>query len=528
MVNQLLVIFKSENVSFQQEVIDHLIAKFPLNTFLVIRKKHSSVISEKVELINYINNISEVNINVIEDKQYTGVILADEHTELWLPILRDAISKNVNFISILDSGFKLTPYRLTDSAKSKGISVFPGPMLPLNMGSHQRSFNLLLHLNQSGIRTDALITAGKQEHADKAKNLLETISPNVYTYKNNKKKLSPKLRARRWSEMKIRNVLGYKTPASELFEDRLYNKATYSAQLTLSRLITENEYQFVIVNYAWMSNVKALIPENVRKKVIWICDTHDVQFQRNITQNKNEFRLFHSNKREKKLECDALDNYDHVLAISKPDKDSLTKELQVAKVNLVASGFDYAYMPVKSKANTKPFNFGFIGGKMEANVRSVEHILTYWWPEIKKISPDSKFYIAGSICNVERVKNLAFFDSSVVCLGFVDSLRSYYSKFEISLNPVFVQGGLNFKSVEALSAGKILFTNTMGVQCLEDKKMAFVCDTAEQVIKKLLSLESNKKYQLSTFRNGQKRALEVFSDHKAYSKLKDILTTESA
>ncbi|NRD72374.1 glycosyltransferase [Shewanella sp. VB17] len=526
MKSNLLVVLNEQQLEYQKKIIKKLTSIFPLNSFVVICKKGNIFDVENIRTLTYASNISEINLNIVEDTTYTGVVIVGSSKEdavLWLPILRDAINKNVEFVSVLNSDFELIPYRLMERGLSKVISVFPGPMVPLNMGSHQRAFNLLLHLNQSGIRTDALITAGKPEHAERAKGLLETICPRVYTYKNNKRKLSRYLIIRRWLEKKSRNILGYKKPVAELFEDRLDNKATYSAQVTLARVLTENDYQYVIVNYAWMNNVKALVPESVKNKIIWICDTHDVQFQRNKTQNESDLRLFYSTKRENKLECKVLNEYDHVLAISKPDKECLSKVLNKAKVSLVVSGFDYAFIPAKNKVGNKPFNFGFIGGKMEANVRSVEHILNFWWPEIKKLSPDSKFYIAGSICNVDRIKNLVFFDSSIVCLGFVDSLRAYYSKFDISLNPVFVQGGLNFKSVEALSSGKILFTNTMGIQCLQDKKVAFVIDNTEQLLSKLMSLESNKQFQLSSFRNGQKRALEIFSDHNAYSKLKDII-----
>lgn len=124
----------------------------------------------------------------------------------------------------------------------------------------------------------------------------------------------------------------------------------------------------------------------------------------------------------------------------------------------------------------RPMNFGFIGGSMDANVRSLDFVIKEWWPIIKQYSPDSVLYVAGSVAKNEKINKLMLFDEKIVGLGFVKSLDDFYNLIDVSLNPVLVQGGLNFKSVEAVFAGKHLLTNHLGKECLGND---FLCEVIE-------------------------------------------------
>lgn len=475
----------------------------------------------------YLDRPSDVNLNKIEDIIYEKLILIgfgeDELIDEFF--IYDSFSKGISGIYLYTRD-GLKDYNPLKKYKSDTLLVFPGPILPLNMGSHQRAFNLINAINSSDSKCDVLITAGNEYVRRKASRCLQSIAPRVYTYSNKKRKLSRPLRIRKKLEKETIKLLkrNKNTNIAETFSERLYTRATYSLKKTLKRLLDEHDYKTLIISYAWLSDATEFLTSEVLKHVTIICDTHDVQYVRDGS-NKNS-RYFYSHKFEKYKELKSLEKYDKVIAISVSDAQELKSNIEEDKVLLTTSSFDYAHYPIKVRSNGSPINFGFIGGKMVANIQALTFIIKQWWPSIKAFSPESKLFIAGSICNVDEIRDMCFMDESLVLMGFVNSLRGYYGRFDISLNPVFVQGGLNFKSVEALAAGKILFTNPLGSKCLGDDRLAYIIKNKEDLIDSLTALELDDKFFHSKARMSQNLSFQYFSKAKSYKSLIEVLQSE--
>jgi len=482
------------------------------------------VILDRIIPNSNINKTIQLNdlqqkINKVEDYPYTKFIFLGADKNIFPDcLIRDVFSKRLIEVKFLDHKLQECNYNRFNNVTSSSISCFPGSIYPINMGSHQRAFGILKYLNDNNHYTDILITAGNEKTLKISKKLLSLISPRVFGYSNKRRKLPRKLRYRRLVENYIATKILKKNKPSDTFEERLNYKATTSAKKTIAKLINDFKYKNVIINYAWMEPV---LEQSNYEHINLICDTHDVQYIRNETANKGSFRLFVSKSKEKNLELKSLKSFNHVLTISKPDHERLSESIKNSQ--LTVSGFDYAYIKPKLTKSKKQLDFGFIGGAMQANVQSVEYVINEWWPKISAFSPKSKLYIAGSICNNDTIKNLAFLNESIVLLGFVNSLTDFYSKFDILLNPVIVKGGLNFKSVESMAAGKILFTNTMGNDCLRIPDVIRVIDNNKNLIDNLIKLDRDRKYLHSEIRRSQALSLKHFSDSSAYKNLMGIL-----
>ncbi len=464
----------------------------------------------------YTPSLNGINLNRLEDTGYEFVYLLDTFgVEVPRCIVRDILSKNVKSIVLLKKNLEFSAVIYSPTKKtSKSIMVFPGPIFPIHMGSHQRAYGMIESLNTRHKGCDVMITSGNAKHSKLSADLLKLIAPNVYTFKNNRRKIKGVLRLRRYIESKYRKLFKLKGAAPDLFEERIYNKATESAKLTLKRLVKDRKYTDVIVNYAWMMPVIDYLDLT---KIRVTCDTHDVQYVRGKSNNKGEKRFFVSWAKEKKLEIEQMNRANIVLAISSGDYLELNKAVKKSKVIKCVSGFDYASKKIKNKAKSQPVNFGFIGGRMDANVKALSIILEEWWPSIQEFSPDSKLYIAGSICGDSEIKQLCFLNRNVERLGFVASIWSFYDKFDIALNPVVVVGGLNFKSIEAMSAGKVLFTNDLGLRCLVNNSVIKSCETPKELITALTSLDRDRMYLASQKRLSQKVAIDNFSEVSVYN-----------
>ena len=280
-------------------------------------------------------------------------------------------------------------------------------------------------------------------------------------------------------------------------------------------------YRTVVINYAWMANIRKLLTPVERAGVTWICDTHDVQFVRNATDNRRERRFFRSEEREKERELEVLRSFDKVLAISEPDNQALVAELGPEKVTFIPTGFDYSLGEPRQPDPEKPV-FGFIGRKMRANEKSFLEILNEWWPAIQRRWPDSTLRVAGTICE-SGAFDAASLPKGVFLDGLVPDLSAWYRSFDITLNPVLVQGGINFKSVEGLMAGKLLVTNPLGVGCLGDPSLATIAGTGQEVVESVEKAMADLRVYHEERIEIREKAREIFGDRQAIRPLCDYL-----
>ncbi|MGE8458992.1 MAG: hypothetical protein ACN6OY_20710, partial [Pseudomonas alloputida] len=112
-----------------------------------------------------------------------------------------------------------------------------------------------------------------------------------------------------------------------------------------------------------------------------------------------------------------------------------------------------------------------------------------------------------------------FFDHNIEALGFVDNISDFYNRIDVSLNPVIVQGGLNFKSVEAVFAGKHLFTNPLGQECLGPDFPSTIIQNDSDITAFLKTYEFNLKKDVGSRTHNQNKAKSLFSNKSTYREL---------
>jgi hypothetical protein len=416
---------------------------------------------------------------------------------------------------------RLMPHRPLANTRSEILSVFPGPIVPLMMGSHQRAFQLVAALGRAGLPVDVLVS-GTREQLKRARPILYQVCPRVHTYRNKRRKLPAWMRARKGVEKRWRKMRGQSATGPDLFEERLANKATFSGRKQLRALADSDRYRAIIINYAWLEPIRDLVHPTQRARATWLCDTHDVQFMRGATNNRGEHRFAVSQERERRVELDVLRRFDKVIAISTADASALLDSLGGSRVIEAPTGFDYAVDEPRNPDPDCPV-FGFIGGRMDANVKAVDYLFDRWWPAVHARWPKARLHLAGRICEVPRVRERAFLREDVELLGFVSSLREYYAGIDVLLNPVVVQGGLNFKSVEAIMSSTLLATTRLGAVCLGDEGLALVANDGPGLVEGLESALCYPERFVKDRIEVRRRAQTRFGDEVAYAQLVETL-----
>ena len=257
-----------------------------------------------------------------------------------------------------------------------------------------------------------------------------------------------------------------------------------------------------------------------------ICDSHDVQYQRTATvleEQKGSAREWRSLKRQRRAEIGYLKKADLVLAISERDAEMLKGDLGPKKVLTAPSGFRYSFRPVRCSPVGRPLRFGFFGNNMEANELALQHALDHWWGKVAAYSPESRLYVAGSVCSANSIKSRVFLNESVELLGFVKSISDFFEKIDVLLSPVIVSGGLNFKNAEAVAAGVQLFTNALGAETLQPLIGLSVVDDGDDLVAQLIDMERRPATYLDQRQRLQECLLSTFAPDPALREISEGL-----
>jgi glycosyltransferase involved in cell wall biosynthesis len=385
-------------------------------------------------------------------------------------------------------------------------------ILPLDRGSKRRVFKLVRSLNRAGVATDLLVPDGPQRAR------LAAIAPAVHGYRAGHVALPPRPRLRRWAEARLRSWRRVSGVPPELFSEKLVLRAPPEAGARLAALLASGRYDVVLLHCAWLAPLRDAVPARLRDRVTWVCDSQDVHFVRERTAAALGRRLGVDLAREAALEREALRRFDAVIAISDADARALRGVVDADRTLLAPAAFDYARAPVRPPPAGR-LRFGFLGGPMDANFAALARLLRDWWPEIRRRRPEAELVIAGPIGVRTDLPGLVAGRRGVRVAGFVPDLARYYASIDVALCPVVVQGGLNFKSVEALAAGKLLVTTPMGCRCLGADVPAIVCDDGAEIARRIDAAVARFGAANDPRRRGQAWALERFGEGSSYRTL---------
>ena len=135
----------------------------------------------------------------------------------------------------------------------------------------------------------------------------------------------------------------------------------------------------------------------------------------------------------------------------------------------------------------------------EANIDGLIWFIENSWSSLKKIHPDLKLYIIGSIYikgrnTAQRIEAACKGKSGIVMTGFVENLEDYYAKSRVFIAPLRFGSGLKVKVVNAMYRGIPTVTTNVGAEGIEAKNMVHlgIADTLPEMEKQIDVLLSEK------------------------------------
>ena len=249
----------------------------------------------------------------------------------------------------------------------------------------------------------------------------------------------------------IRKTDRFIQKATKKYEYKIKTHYLFGMNRVLKKTREKYQFDIIFVNYIWNTEACKIFPDT--KKILF---THDV-FSSNFYENRNrKQRIFSTSEIE---EAQALNRCDVILSVQE-NESKYFKTLTDKKVYT-------SYSPIRG--HDTPFsgnkNILYLGSDNPFNIESIHDFVKFVFPLLQKKIPESKIFIAGSICD-SFDKSLQ--GTNVILLGKIQDVGSFYALGDIVINPTKNGSGLKIKSIEALAYNKVLISHPHSIEGLFD------------------------------------------------------------
>jgi polysaccharide biosynthesis protein PslH len=236
---------------------------------------------------------------------------------------------------------------------------------------------------------------------------------------------------------------------------------------------------------------------------------HEIWFQK-FKQEKNLFKSFYLKHLAEKLreyEVGIIKKVDSVIAISEKDAAYFSKINSKIPVLTIKTGIQLA----TESGNCDENNLFFIGSfDWQPNLEGILWFLENVWPDLILKFPTLKFYIAGRKMP-ERLLKMKL--SGVQILGEIEDASLFIRKNGIMVVPLFSGSGIRIKILEAMAAGKVVISTSMGAEGsgATDNKNILLANTPAEFSEAISKCLSDLSFLKETGKNASSFAKENYS-----------------
>lgn len=366
--------------------------------------------------------------------------------------------------------------------KKSILIVYSASIFPVVMGSQDRVYNIIKRLAKDHVVDFAFIDRGNDDlkHTLNGLNghcrkIIPIPALNPYCKKSKRIFLGLKVRA-------LNIITGL--PFAYLYQSQ--KKYTDS----LRKIIIENNYDIVQIEFCYMSSVL----RTIEKRIYKVIDTHGIAYKDEDLKNKitscGQFLLRQNRniKKIKKLESRLLRRADLNIAIATIDLGDLVNLSPDVNHIVIPMGQDLerfnTYL-LNKESNTILF-YGSMGG-----IQNIIAFKRFWnniYPIINQKIKDLVVYVVGANPppEIQKLHN----GKNVIVTGFVEDVRPYLSRASVMILPLEIGVGFRGRTIEVLSMGiPVIGThNAFDNLGLQNGKQGYITDNDNEMAEYLFSI----------------------------------------
>ena len=186
----------------------------------------------------------------------------------------------------------------------------------------------------------------------------------------------------------------------------------------------------------------------------------------------------------------ACRRFDHVVAVSQEDRETMERAYGLKSVSDVPTGVDTEFFRPRGTETREPHNLVFTGSMdWLPNEDAIQFFTKEIMPRIKVRVPDATLTVVGRNPYASLVE-LGKRDPSIIVTGRVEDVRPYMERAAAYIVPIRIGGGTRLKIYEAMAMEKPIISTTIGAEGLPvvDGRELLLADTAEKFADAVVSV----------------------------------------
>lgn len=273
-----------------------------------------------------------------------------------------------------------------------------------------------------------------------------------------------------------------------LFTNKSYNvERFYDAtfESALIQHLQENSFDIIQIEGTFPARyADAILAHKKSAKVV--LRQHNVEYQiwERLAQNTaNPIKRWYLNllsKRLKEFEAKHLNQYDALVPVTEDDGNLFKKLGCTVPVFPSPAGIDTTvWSPSEHEDKNAVYHIGSL--EWMPNVEAVDWFIQDVWSLLRQKNKRLAFYVAGKgMTSAYQAQQI----DGVHMIGEVTSAPSFIQDKAITVVPLKSGSGIRLKILEAMSAGKVVVSTTIGAQGIKyvDGENILIADTPEQFV----------------------------------------------
>ena len=297
----------------------------------------------------------------------------------------------------------------------------------------------------------------------------------------------------------------------ESYHVKRFISKDFSAKLRV--ILQEEEFDVVHVESVFLTPYLPLIRKYSNAPVFLRAHNVEHLIWKRVAQSERtplkRSYLKHLSLTLRAYECEHINEYDGVIPITNKDA-AVLRELGCRKpMEAIPFGVqpaDVASVPVEP-------NTLYHLGSMDwiPNQEGVQWFLDKVWPKVHQMLPQLTLYLAGRKMP-EEMMNLHV--EGVRVVGEVPDAMAFMASKQINVVPLLSGSGIRVKIIEALSAGKVVVTTSIGAEGINytDGKDLLIADTPDQFVEQLQRCVENAEFCNEVSRNAINLVLHEYDN----------------
>ena len=292
---------------------------------------------------------------------------------------------------------------------------------------------------------------------------------------------------------------------------------------TLELLLNSESFDIIQLEGLYLMPYVSLIRANSKAKIV--LRAHNVEheiWQRNFISESNILKkvyMYHLARRMKRFEYAQINKYDLLIPITRRDeaKFNTMGNARPAFVCPYATNLDSHILPI---SDIQPRHFFYIGSlDWIPNQQGLIWFIGNVWKKISNEMKDTRFFVAGRNAP-NRLKDMLD-KNQIDFLGEVDDANTFMQNKEVMVVPLFSGSGMRVKIIEAMAAGKVVISTSIGIEGIDltHNKNVIVANSSDEFVSAIKNLCDNKELFLQIAKNAGIFVKEQLNNKKIVANL---------